>query len=1457
MIGLTVAVQMPAVQTKVVHYVTKQLENKLKTKVKIESVNIRFFKKIEIFGMYIEDLQKDTLLFAPKLTANISIFSIQKQKVIISSVELDHARIGLKNLKETNTSNFKFIIDAFASKDTSASNSPWEVKLESASLIENTFSYVDLRYTEVTKCIDFENVFLTHLNIDAKDFQFYKDSTFINIVNISLHEKSGFKIDHLGAEALFADTVMRFRNLEIKTPYSDIKGHYRMEFKSMDDFDDYISKVNMRAEFIESTVSSNDIQYFSSELFGLDKTISISGIARGTVDQLKVKKLKLGLGKTTHFAGNVIMSGLPDIENTYFDIMVDDFVSNKTDIETIPKYPFLEKAKIKLPDNFALLGECKINGKFTGFISDFVAYADVNTALGFISSDINLKTSSTPEVYSGHINSRNFDIGIFTNSAPTIGKISINANVKGQGFRFDNLLSQVNGTVSNFEFNGYNYQNMTVNGEVAKKMFKGALGINDKNLTMQFDGSVDYSKPEPVFDCNAFVENMHPTQLNLFNRDTSTSIDANVSMHFSGDDLDNALGTLQVTGLKFSEFENSFRVDSILLNSYLKEDVKHFDVNSDVLDANISGISRLTTLIKSIEQVVVQYFPVNIPNLTTCEKPENGNFKFLLKDINALLYIFYPELKVANNSIVEGQINTYTNQVGLNVQSEDVILHGVEFKELSINGSSIGKQLGIKLKTGELLLNDSLTINDFIIKGISARDSATIEVNAATLDSSEFVIDLGLKAYFSNEQANFNIAEQTLLIIHNKRWYFNPENRISIGNGTRFENFKMYINENEWLAINGTVGNKNSPNKLDLEFKNFNLDVLKTLFRDYEIELGGITNGTASYGTKNDKPDLTADLTIINFSFYGDTLGDAIVISDFDTEKNRINIDTKITGAAAKNVDIDGYYQIGKGKSDDELHFDCKLKRTSIAAFGHYLNGLVSNLNGMVSADLELRGTPANPTLTGKGNLQKAGFTVDYLNTHYTLTDAFELNERSIDFKNVTLYDAKGNTAKINGKLKHHNLKDFELDFEMLPNNFMVLNTFEWQNDLFYGKAFASGKVTITGPLNNVDMKIALISKKGTEVNLPLSTPEEVNESGFITFIKHDTLKRSVIKNKSELLGMNIDMELSLNNDAEIKLIFDQKIGDIITGQGNGDLRIQVLNDGTFKLFGGYTINKGSYYFTMQNLIGKYFELVKGGTIKWIGDPYDGTIDLQAKYTKNVGLYDLLQDTSGQYKRKVPVEVVLSLKNNLFNPDIYFDIIVPDVDASTATLIQRYINTEEERNKQAMSVIVFNKFATPSVLEGSSTINSGSNVGASLSEFVTQQLSNWASQISSDFNIDFSYTPGDIVTSEQYDVAVSTKLLDDRVKLTGTVGYGNSDQSNSNASSVVGDFLIEVDISKDGRFKLKGFNKSNNNTLLSTTTANYTQGIGWTYRQEFDKFGDLFKRKEKKPIELVNPISNE
>jgi hypothetical protein len=1450
MASLTLCVQIPTIQTQLVKFVTNSLSEKLQTKVRINAVNIHFFKSIELDGVYIEDQQSDTLLYVNNLVGKISLLNINKQKLIINDVQLHGGRIGLKRYKDDRKYNFDFLIDAFTTSDTSASNNAWDIKLENISLLNQTFSYKDYKYNDTTPCINFEDIYLTNLNIIANNFGFYKDSVTCDIKQIALNEKSGFKVTKMNAEAMFADTVIRLRNLHISTPNSSISGHYRMEFASFDDFDDYINKVFMRAEFTKSKLSSNDVQFFAKELFGLNTTIQLSGVARGTVNHLKLKNLDIACHEITQFKGSATIDGLPEIEKTFFNILVDEFISCKKDIERIPSFPFNQNKKISLPANFELLQTCYIKGKFTGFISDFVAYGNAHTALGFVSTDLNLKTGALRETYTGHLSSNQFDIGKFTGQSPMLGKTTINVNIQGQGFRFDNLVASVQGQVIAINFNGYNYNNIDVKGELARKLFKGSLEINDKNINLIFDGSVDYTGPEPMFRGDANLKYCYLTKLNLIDRDTSANVKGSININLSGDDVDNLYGSLIIEDLDYSEAEKHINVDNLMFDAFDNNGTKHFILKSNILDADIIGISRLSSMSKSIQNVIESYFPVTTNKYNHILRPEFGNFKIQVKDVNPTLAIFYPELTLDSGTTIEGKLNTENAQIHLVAISPQVTFNQFEFKNLLISAESANQQLGMKLLAQKFVFDDSLQINSLNTHVTSTRDSAWMYLYAATADSTSINLKLGAKAKFNSDVTIVNIEDTSQIKLRNSLWQINKHNQMQFSDGVKFENFKLSYGDNQGLILNGVTASKNTENKLNLTLQNFDLGFLNTFLKSYQIELGGISNGNLVYADNNNKIDVTGKLTIDSLAYYNDTLGYATFISDYNHNTNRIIVAGNIQGNKSKNIDVDGYYQIGKGKNEDELHFDCKLKRTSISLFEHYLGGLASNLNGMVSADLALRGTPKNPTLTGKGNLQKASFTIDYLNTRYTISDNFELTENQIRFDDITIYDPKGNAAKVYGGIRHKNLDNFELDVHILPQNMLILNTEEWQNNLYYGTAYATGKVDITGTFDLIKMKIALQSENGTSINLPLSTPEEVGQSGFISFVKHDTIKTTTVKSGSDLLGLDIDLELAVNNNAEIRLIFDSKIGDIINGVGNGDLRITVTNDGSFNLFGTYVIDKGSYYFTMQNLFGKYFELIKGGSVKWIGDPYQGIVDIQARYTRNAGLYDLLQDTSAQYKRKVPVEVSLLLKNQLLNPDITFKINVPNVDANTSNLIQRYLNTEEEINKQAMSLIVFNKFTTPSLLEGNRSFSNSSNVGASLSEFVTQQLSNWASQINSNFNVDISYTPGDVVTHEQYDIAVSTKLLDDRVKLTGTVGYGsngsnNTTNGNNNTTNVVGDFLVEVDVSKDGRFKVRAFNKSNNNSLINSSISPYTQGVGWFYRKEFDKFGDLFRKKQK------------
>ena len=135
------------------------------------------------------------------------------------------------------------------------------------------------------------------------------------------------------------------------------------------------------------------------------------------------------------------------------------------------------------------------------------------------------------------------------------------------------------------------------------------------------------------------------------------------------------------------------------------------------------------------------------------------------------------------------------------------------------------------------------------------------------------------------------------------------------------------------------------------------------------------------------------------------------------------------------------------------------------------------------------------------------------------------------------------------------------------------------------------------------------------------------------------------------------------------------------------------------------------------------------------------------------------------------------------------------------------------------------------------TLNSG--LGANSTELLSNQLSNWLSQISKDVNIGVNYRPGSELSDDELEVALSTQLFNDKLSIDGNVQTGTRKTSN-----IVGDVNVEYKLTNDGRFVLKGFNKSNSADLINTNSS-YTQGIGIFYRREFNFIRELFKRKKK------------
>ena len=213
-----------------------------------------------------------------------------------------------------------------------------------------------------------------------------------------------------------------------------------------------------------------------------------------------------------------------------------------------------------------------------------------------------------------------------------------------------------------------------------------------------------------------------------------------------------------------------------------------------------------------------------------------------------------------------------------------------------------------------------------------------------------------------------------------------------------------------------------------------------------------------------------------------------------------------------------------------------------------------------------------------------------------------------------------------------------------------------------------------------------------------------------------------------------------------------------------------------------------------------------------------------------------------KYKKKKEVECTMNLKNDLYNPDLSFDIEVPKGDNNVEAALAKLVSDNEELTKQFFSLLVINNFVSSQASGyGSAALN------ATSADLLNNQLSNWLSQLSDDVDIGFHYSPGDNLTQKEVALAFETQLLNNRLLLSGNFGVSQGTTVSNNTSNLIGDFQIEYKVNEDGTFRIKGYNETNDFDLTNTSQSRYTQGVGVYYTEDFDKFSDLkFVKKLKK-----------
>ena len=1446
------------VQNKVVQRVTEMLSEKLGNHISIGDVRVAWFNTVTVSDLLVTDERGDTILAAPELTGRLNMLAFMSQTVEVHHVSLNKADVRFAIDPETDNINIRFIIDHLKSNDTTLNKPKWIFGIETIELSDCRFSFKNVvKPFDRLFGMNYADLDVTNLNLTVSGFHPGDNPGGVEfqITQLSCTEKCGLEVRFLSAGFAVNSNQLSFKNVQISTALSEMEARdASFHFGSFKDFggDNFISKVRMNMDIQSSEVAFSDLSYFVPYFANYSDKVMITGKVSGTVENLKGDRMTVQFGDMTQIDCNFDLKGLPRIRSTYIYADFDRLTTCPKDIERIQVS--LRGGHVNLPEYVSQLAKIGYKGNFTGFYDDFVTYGKFTTNLGSLSTDLSIQPVINSEIdtsftFRGALKTDQFQLGRLLQQ-PVIGGITLSGMVEGSASGKGDIHAQLEGQIGSIDMKGYEYRNITVNGEVNNRMYDGQLSIDEPNIKMDFSGKLDMTHAIPAYDFRANVERAKLHQLNLVESDTSSFAAFNIRGTFSGTNIDNLSGELELQNSLIRRNSREIEINNLELFTKSVRDTNRFILLSDILDAEIRGEYQFLKLRESFFSMVKNFAPAWAPATANPDSLSHNNFRFeaTFKETQKLTDFFVDEFRVARGARIQGVYNPSRRDVNFTMNVPYMVFGGKQLRGFYLTANVEDSTFVIESGSTAFRVNKNLSFDNPTVVAHARGDSILLDIKWNNRDSILYRGNLSSKIFFREKPDRpiplieiFSSPGQA--VFANDQWNLTHQGIFIDSSSVKINNIRASMGNQELLA-SGVVSHLGQ-DKLEIGLKDLNLSVVNSSLQFDKLLFGGIANGSASLSNLYHIPVFVSDIHIEDFSLNGSAFGNTDIEASWDSPGSSVHIDVESFLNHLQTVKANGKYLI----TNQALDFDVSLKQVPAAILQPYLENIFTGMGGTLSSEMKLTGAINDPLMNGWVEIHNAALTLDYTKTRYRFAGVATVTNNTIQFREMELFDQYNHLCRTDGFISIRQFKDITLDMSFQANNLEVLNTAERDNSLFFGKAFATGTIRIRGNPQEMQLDIIARTERNTQFNIPLSSGDDASRANFITFVDHtprpqrrplEYLRRRVVDTTDEPVPetkFNININMEVTPDAEAKLIFDATIGDIIRARGSGNLKLNISAD-RFVMAGTYTIDEGDYLFTLQNLLSnKYFTIAQGGIISWTGDPMGALLNLKATYTARPSLYDLMNDENVK-GRSVPVDCILQISNTLTNPDIRLQLEMPNAGQEIKSFLSAATNTEEEISQQFLSLLVMNKFfPDPNRSSGGAQGSGFESMGrATALEFVTNQLSYMLSQWSDDVDVEFSYRPGTYSTGQIYEGGISTNRWS---------FHANYEIAAENSASA-GEFYFDYKLpTKSGKLRFKAFNRSNPNYISQSP---YTQGIGLVFREDFNHITDLFRRKKSPAI---------
>ena len=1412
--------KIPWVQKSIAEKTQTLLSEKLGTKVSIGNIDIRFPNRIIIDHVHIYDQAKKEMLRTGRMAATIDLLPLLENKYSISAVQLFGTNVNIYH-KADSTLNCQFVIDSLSSKE--KSSTPLDLHITSIIIRNGAANFDSIGIKNLSS-----NIILNRLTDDSLN---------VTIKRTSFIDNSGIIVKELNGN-IWANLTKSNFNIpywHLKLPSSEInldRIHVRKNDGKKYDFDGSIYFPQLSLNDFTSILSSYDIT-----IPDILRTIKLEG-------KINVEKTSTSFQTALNFnsknTDEITLSASATSKDNRHDVLISRFHVKENILSAINDIT-------KLPDEVLRLGNIDAKGRLTAegdIMHPTQMTIDADAQASRIGS-VDVNGAYKNDYLKLSVRTPNLNLNEITKKS--LGKVVCDLNIGADIIQKDEIYDvraiKVEGNIPEITIQERTYKNIYLDSKYDRGRIKGLFAINDP-------------KARTNIDVDAML-NKHSFQIYV----PAKSKNGDKKVTIKGIDFSNILPnihnlTADITNTHFV-MKNGKEVD--VDNIHIKKtsptrDSTKLIVSTDFAQLELSGAIDFQTLPYSIANIVSHHLP-SAPGLPKQHEVNNNYYiDAHIKDLHTIKQFVDIPLEITRPIDINGYVNDKGEQINIAVDAPVLRYNDIELRGTHLSiwtpGDGIHAALETLLNTekGRVSMNTVMKAADDKLQTEFSWDNMRKNIFRGTLSiMSEFYPALGGgKAMRTNIPISHFEVGDTIWSITSKG--------VEYHNGKLIINNLVVGNDNQSINING-IASKEVEDSMTVNLHNINVRYITDLIDFNPKFFDGHASGQVTAHSVFNDLVAKGHLDVKGFQFNHGDFGILHADASYSNLSRSIDIDAVCLDEGDRRTKIDGFIS----PQENTIDLSINTHNTHLGFLNTFCKSFMKDVDLQANGDVRLHGTFSKLNLTGQ-LVADGDFSIIANGCRYSMPkDTIKLDINKILFDGIPIKDKDGNIALLYGGVYHDHLKRISYDLQTRTERFLAYDFPELKSQkapdassIYCGVAYIDGNIRIRGNDNDVSLYGEVNAQKGTFITYNSTSPDAITSKDFISWHSmtdaknHDNVKKnsSSAASSNNTGNMRFTFLVTVHPEVKLHIMMDAITGDYIDFYGGGNLRISYYNKGAFEIFGNYSIDNGIYQMTIQNLLRRDFDFIKGSVINFGGPPNLANLNLQAMYRLNsVPLSDLGIGSSFK-ANNVPVNCLMNISGTPERPLVDFSLDLPSLSSDAKQMVNSVINSDETMNQQVLYLLAIGRFYSQSTAGnagsmGTTTTTTGtSQTSLAMQSFLSGTLSQQLNQIingvvkNNNWSVGANVTPGtDGFSNAEYEGLLSGKMFNNRLIFNGQFGY--RDNIMKNTQNFIGDFSLQYLLTPNGNISLKVYNQSNDRYF--TRSSLNTQGVGIVFQKEFGK----------------------